>query len=511
MPARLVRGRYVVTGARGRAATVVENGAVLVRDGVVAEVGPFAALAGRSGPGEVLGSPDHVVIPGLVNAHHHVGLTPVQLGVPDAPLELWFITRLAGRDVDPYLDTLYSAFEMLGSGVTTVQHIFGWARGGIPATAERIGRILAAYADVGMRVSFALGVRDQNFLSYEPEGELLARLPPALASRLAALLADLRTPLAAQLDLFADLQATYHGRPRSRIQLAPGNLHWCSDPALAAIRDRADRAGALLHVHLVETAYQKEYARRRTGGSALRHLHHLGLAGPRLTLGHATWLDEDDVALAAEAGVHVCHNVSSNLRLRSGVAPLTAFLRRGLNVAIGIDEAGINDDRDMLQEMRLVFHQHRLPGMDEEAPAAAEVLAMASRNGALTTPFGESIGTLEPGRAADLVLLRWSHIAAPYLDPAMPPVDALLYRATAAAVDTVLVAGEPVLRDGRVVRVDRDAVLRDLAASLARPLEPHERERRALARDLLPHVRRFYDRYWDPGAHEPYYRRNSRR
>jgi 5-methylthioadenosine/S-adenosylhomocysteine deaminase len=180
MPDRLVRGRYVVTGARGRAVDVVEDGAVLVREGLVAEVGPFAALVRRVAPDEVLGSSEHVVIPGLVNGHHHIGLTPVQLGVPDAPLELWFITRLAGRDVDPYLDTLYSAFEMLASGVTTVQHIFGWPRGGIPATAERIARILAAYADVGMRVSFALAVRDQNFLSYEPEGSRTVKAASAM-------------------------------------------------------------------------------------------------------------------------------------------------------------------------------------------------------------------------------------------------------------------------------------------------------------------------------------------
>ena len=279
MPDRLVRGRYVVTGARGRTADVVEDGAVLVREGLVAEVGSFSALAERVAPDEVLGSSEHVVIPGLVNGHHHIGLTPVQLGVPDAPLELWFITRLAGRDVDPYLDTLYSAFEMLASGVTTVQHIFGWPRGGIPATADRIARILAAYADVGMRVSFASPSATRTSFRTSREADLLARLPPGLRPRLAALLDDLRSPLTTQLDLFADLQARYHGRPRSRVQLAPANLHWCSDAALAAIGERADRVGAPLHIHLVETAYQKEYARRRTGGSALRHLHRLGLRG----------------------------------------------------------------------------------------------------------------------------------------------------------------------------------------------------------------------------------------
>jgi len=100
-------------------------------------VGPYAELQARHRPDEVLGSGEHVVVPGFVNAHHHVGLTPLQLGSPDHPLELWFASRMTARDVDPYLDTLYSAFEMLESGITTVQHLHGLrtgpaARVGIP-------------------------------------------------------------------------------------------------------------------------------------------------------------------------------------------------------------------------------------------------------------------------------------------------------------------------------------------------------------------------------------------
>src|SRR5262249_59847909 len=117
--------------------------------------------------------------------------------------------------------------------------------------------------------------------------------------------------------------------------------------------------------HLVETAYQKEYARRRSGGTALAHLARLGLVGPRLTLGHGVWLTEADIEMVAGAGATICHNASSNLRLRSGVGPLNHWAARGVRVAIGLDEAGLNDDRDMLQEMRLVLRLHRVPGMDD--------------------------------------------------------------------------------------------------------------------------------------------------
>src|SRR5579872_3079568 len=122
--ATLVRGKCVISGvdAQGRPA-LVEDGAVLVEGGQVAAIGPYAELAARHPGATSLGSPGHIVAPGFINAHHHVGVTPLQLGSPDLPLELWIVRRIAGRAVDPYLDTLYSAFEMVESGVTTVQHL----------------------------------------------------------------------------------------------------------------------------------------------------------------------------------------------------------------------------------------------------------------------------------------------------------------------------------------------------------------------------------------------------
>ena len=153
-------------------------------------------------------------------------------------------------------------------------------------------------------------------------------------------------------------------------------------------------------MHLVETAYQKEYARRRSGGgTAVDYLDRFGLLGPLMTLGHGTWLNEHDIERLAETGTCVCHNCSSNFRLRSGVAPLNALEAAGIVTAIGMDEAGINDDRDMLQEMRMVLRAHRVPGMaDSVVPTAAQVLRMATVGGAATTPFGDRIGTLARGQ-----------------------------------------------------------------------------------------------------------------
>jgi 5-methylthioadenosine/S-adenosylhomocysteine deaminase len=335
-----------------------------------------------------------------------------------------------------------------------------------------------------------------------------------MVPEVAAMLAARQLPAQEYMDFFAYLwdRCDRNTAPRTRVQLAPANLHWCSDDALMLQKEYARRYGVGLHMHLLETPYQKEYARRRTGTTAVRHLDNLGFLGPDVTLGHGVWLTEDDIDLVAARGVMICHNASSNLRLRSGTMPLNPLTRRGIRVAIGIDEAGINDDRDMLQEMRLALDLHRTPGMGAGVPTAPQVLQMATEHGALTTGFGDAIGTLAPGKAADLVLMRWDHVAYPYLDRDVPIVDAVLQRGRPGDVETVMVAGEVLYHDGHFTRVDKEAALRELAASLAVPPRPDEVHRRELASALTPYVKSVYDGWLDRDTlGEPFYTLNARR
>lgn len=511
MSATLVKGRHVVCRVRSRdAVDIVEDGAVLVRDGDIAAVGPAVELERAGGFDRVIGGPDHVVFPGFVNAHHHVGLTPLQLGAPDLPLELWIVRRIGGKVVDPYLDTLYSAFEMIRSGVTTVQHLHGRAAAPIENVHGAANAVIRAYRDLGMRVSYSYGVRDQNRVVYEADDDFLKRLPADMCTELESFLATQTIPLEDSIGLFSALTSEHAGASTVAIQLAPVNFHWCSDAALARVGEVSRSLRVPMHMHLVETAYQKSYARKRTGGSAVRRLREAGLLNPLMTLGHGVWMTDDDLDLIAAAGARICHNCSSNMRLRSGLAPLNAMTSRGIEVAIGIDEAGLNDDRDMLQEMRLVLRAHRVPGMSDDVPSAAEVFRMATEHGARTTGFGNRIGAIEAGRAADLVLLDWRDVAYPYLDSDVPLVDALVQRARARGVDTVMIDGELVLEDGEFTRLDERAALDELARSLDRPATDEEHRLRAMAKRLLPHVERFYAGYLDWPSTEPHYRMNSK-
>ena len=263
------------------------------------------------------------------------------------------------------------------------------------------------------------------------------------------------------------------------------------------------------HIHLVETYYQKQYGIRTWGKTPVAHLKDLGFLGPEVSCAHAVWLTDDDIDLLGQSNTTLCHNVSSNLRLKNGVAPVNGMWARGVNVAMGTDSTAINDDDDMLQEMRLVSKIHRQPGIGAPAINSHQVLRMATLNAAAPTFFHDEIGALEKGRRADVVLLDMTDIQGPYLDPDVHIVDALLYRGKARHVDTVIIGGEVVLRNGRFTRINKEDVLRELKDRFARPLETSVVETRQMVEQLLPHVERFYQS-WGPEDGPPHYRYNSR-
>jgi cytosine/adenosine deaminase-related metal-dependent hydrolase len=498
MSSTLVRGKYVISKITGAAsAEVVSDGAVLQRDGEIIEVGSYDELSSRHPAAEVMGSPNAVVMPGLVNDHFHVGLTPFQLGAPDLPLELWGLARIGARTIDPYLDQLYGAVQMIESGTTTVQAIHSTRRGSGPVDLEVADQVVTAYQESGMRVSYAPSIADQNSLVAGAKGgesAFAAQLPADLAERFTSFMARGYRPVDEVMATLEEICSRYGNNryERIRITMAPSNVHRCSDAMLVALKEMATKYETGIHIHLQETVYQKLYGLNTWQKTPLQHLHDLGFLGPEVTCGHSVWATDEDIALMAATGTNVCHNASSNLRLQSGIAPLGRLLAAGIKIALGSDEAGLNDDKDLLQEMRLVLKLHRVPGIERTPPTAYQVLHMATANGAYASWFGDRIGTLEPGKRADMVLLDLRHIEEPYLDPEVSLVDAVIHRGRSIDVETVIVDGEVILRDRQLTRVDKPALFKELKKALDRPLRPDELERRELSRRLEPYLRRFY-------------------
>ena len=232
-------------------------------------------------------------------------------------------------------------------------------------------------------------------------------------------------------------------------------------------------------------------AGRHWNGTPLSHLADLGVLGPEVSCAHGVWLSESDIDILAETGTAICTNPSSNLRLKSGIAPINRLLENGVTVALGIDEAGLNDDNDILQEMRMAQKIHREPGVDAPYPTSHEILELATANAAKVTFFDE-VGTIEPGKRADLVLINLDRIEDPYLHPDTDIVDALVYRGKGLDVDTVMVDGEVLLRNGEFLRMEKEDVRARLRESLARDLTDRELQRAMLSRDLLPYVNKWF-------------------
>jgi 5-methylthioadenosine/S-adenosylhomocysteine deaminase len=511
MSNKIVKAKWIVQGVKDRhTADIVEDGALLHENGIILEIGPAAEIIRKHPNVEVTGSNDQIVLPGFVNSHHHVGLTPLQLGSKDLPLEEWLVSRILARPIDLYLDTLYSAFEMIASGITTVQHIHGWGPGPVDAMFGTAKQILRGYRDIGMRASYSYAVRDQNRMIYDSDDVLLEALPESISRQVAEILKPQQFPFEDNMTLYDRLVEENRGQSLTRIQLAPANLHWCTDNALSALNERSQRDNVPMHMHLLETPYQKEYARRRTGTTAVKHLAKLGVLSPRLTLGHGVWLSEEDIDLVAAHGVCICHNCSSNFRLRSGIAPLNAFAKKGIPVAVGLDEAGINDDRDMLQEMRLILNVHRVPGMDDDVPTCPQVLRMATEHGAATTPFGQSIGRLEPGRYADFVVINYQRALWPYQDDQIEILDAVIQRAKTDSVDATVIGGVTVYQNGKFTLIDRQLILKEIADAFAKPRTSEENALIGISREMQKFVKSYYAGYYDEARHVPFYKQSSK-
>ena len=475
------------------------------------DVGPYQQLKTSSEVDEVIGGPKHVVFPGLVNTHHHGrGVTPFQMGAYDSCLETWIIAGWGRRPCDHYLMTLYTAIRMIESGTTAIMH--NHPQTSMPQLEEDVSEVLRGFKDVGMRTAFSVYFRERNRVVYTDDEQFMSGLPPDLAGTVRKYLSATELSMSDYFKLFEQTYKKYGSDPNGLVTvlLSPHNIQWVSDDFLQRAKEYAVKFQTGVHTHLMESFYHKEYGIRTWAKTPVAHLEDLGFLGPELSCAHGVWLTEGDIDLLAGNNTTICHNASSNLRLKNGVAPVNQMLARGVNVSLGTDSTAINDDDDMVQEMRLASKLHRQPSIAAPAISSHQVLKMATLNAAQPTFFHQRIGSLEMGKRADMVLMDLTAIEEPYLDSRIDIVDALLYRGKARQVDTVIIDGEVVLRDGRFTKVDKQEVIRELKEWFSRPVETSALEAQRMTQRLVPYVERFYQD-WHPGDGPPHYLFNGRR
>jgi cytosine/adenosine deaminase-related metal-dependent hydrolase len=433
-------------------------------------------------------------MPGLINSHYHTGVSFFQLGQPDKAMESF---SLAGPwDLDPYLEHLYGAVQMLESGTTTVQVIYDPGRGFPPIIPHHTDKVIKAYLDAGIRLAFAPEVVNQNTTVAGVRGgeaEFSATLPPDLRRRFWDFLNPGYVPVNELIAQHEDVFSKYDGKsPRLKINVAPGNVHRCSDELLTSLKGLAVKHQTSIHIHVLEVYQQKLYGLWAWKKSPVEHLQDLGFLGPDVDCVHSVWATRRDIEIMARHGVFVATNPSSNLRLQAGVTPLSRLRQAGIRVSIGTDEAGLNDDKDLLQEMRLVHKLHRVPGADTRPLTSHEVFQMVWENGAASTGFGDSIGALEPGRRADMALMDLANIEAPLLDPGVSIIDGVLYRGRGLDIDTVIVDGEVVLKGKKLTKIDKKSLYRELAKTFKKPPLPQKAAWRELRPQIEPYLQQFF-------------------
>lgn len=473
----LIRGGHLL---RGPGPTLVRAD-LLVEGDRIAAVEP--SLPPREGV-EVLDAAGFIVIPGLVNAHTH-GHNLLLRGLAGR----WTLEDLLNHSPalnarrtpdDHYVSAALSAVEMLRSGCTTAYELFMT----VPApTVESLEAVARAYTDVGLRAVVAGAVADLLF--WETVPGLMELLPKALRRRLE----EIRVaPAAALLRLGEETIRRLDGAAGGRIRaaLAPTIPTQCSDEFLAGCARLAREHGVGIHTHLSESKVQVIAARHRWGRTAVERLAELGLLGPRFVGAHGVWLTGDDMRRLADAGAVVSHNPASNLRLGSGIAAVREMLDCGLTVALGTDGSMSSDNQNLFEALRLaaLVGNVRFPHDPARWLGTAEVWRMATEGGARAVGLEGRLGALEPGRQADLVLLRADSTA---LRPMSDVLGSLVYVETGASVDTVVVGGRVVLRAGRVLGVD-EARLRERAQAAADRLRAQNVAEFALAAEIAPYL-----------------------
>ncbi len=414
----LISGGTVITMDEGFA--IHEPGFVAVRDDRILAVGALSEARGYRAE-NTLDATGKIVMPGLINGHQHAAMTLLRGLGSDLKLMDWlndYIFPAEAKNVDPhfvYWGTLLSATEMLESGTTTYVDVYYFEEEAARATAK-----------AGMR-----GILGQTVIGF-----------PA---------PDYKTPREA-LQGAEEFIRSWKDDPLITPAIAPHAPYTCSEEVLRQSRELAEELDVPLLIHLAETRDEVDQVVEKTGFRPVAFLNRIGLLVDRLVAAHVVWANPEEIRLLVDNGVGVIHNPESNMKLASGTAPVPELLEAGVAIGLGTDGAASNNNLDLFQEMDTMAKLHKLAAFDPTVIPAREALVAATIGGARALNLEAELGSLEAGKKADLVVLNLDQASAV---PAYDPYALIVYSLSGSAVETVLVNGRQVVRDGAIVTIDR--------------------------------------------------------
>jgi cytosine/adenosine deaminase-related metal-dependent hydrolase len=458
---------------------------ILIENDRIAAVGPRLATEDNL---EIIEASGRLVVPGLINAHYHSHDTLCRGLFEELPLEMWLLYTLPmgqNRSVEEVrARTLVGALESLRCGITTVQDMLGLT----PLKDRYTDTVLSAYREAGIRVVFSPMVWDVPPIA-------MVRHRDTLPQDVQEMLGVTSVPMREQLDY---LEHQFKHRP------ARGTLHWaiapfapqrCTPKMLEALAELTDKHDLSVYTHVYETKGQALIARELFGesdGSLISYLERAGMLGPRLNIVHSVWITRREADRMAAAGAGIVLNHLSNLKLKSGIAPVCDLRDSGVRLGLGCDNCSGSDVQSVFQAMKMFC---LLAAVSEPEPGpglAHEVLRHATLGNARTAGLDRELGAIRPGYKADLILIDLDDVA--YL-PYNSAARQLVYTESGRAVESVIVDGRIVMKDRKVKTID-EAVLRREVTGLMRHFITDYEAIVASRKRALPHMLEAHRKVW---------------
>ena len=439
----IVAGETVVTMDPSN--TLLDDAAVAIDDGLIVAIGAQSDIDARFSARERLTGEQRIVMPGLINGHSHAAMTLLRGVADDLALMVWlnnYIFPAEVQFVDPEfvrIGTELACWEMIRGGTTTFVDMYYYP--------DVIAEVVES---CGMRAYISATVIDQR----SPDAENAAD----------------------SLQKGVEFAKRWQGR-NSRITpiLGPHANYTLNAGQLADTREAATDTGMPISIHMSESPFELQYSKDTYGTTTIELMESIGFLDG-LTIGaHVVWPTDNEIRILAERNVGVIHNPTSNMKIASGISPVTDMLAAGVRLGLGTDGAASNNDLDMWEEMRLAAFLQKVEQMNPEVLPASTVLSMATSGGATAIGLGDSIGSLEVGKRADLIQVAFDDV---HHVPTFDVISHLVFVTDEQDVASVVVDGKVLMRERELLTIDTERVAREareLAAKIQAALEERNR------------------------------------
>jgi len=420
----IVRAQYLIT--MNKKEQIIENGAVVVKNGRIADIGEFGEILKKYKEQiPVYGNSHSALMPGFINTHTHAAMVLFRGIADDLPLKQWLTEHIWPREAKflseefVYDGTLLACLEMLKSGTTTFSDMYFFTES-----------IAKAAKDAGIKAVVGQGVLDFPTPSGSGAKDYLAKAE----------------------DFIKNFKSDDYIIPA----VAPHAIYTCSRETLLSCKELALKYNVPMHIHLSETFQEVEESLNRHGLRPVKYLDSIGLLEAKIIAAHCVWLNEEEIEIMAKHNVGVSHCIESNLKLSSGIAPVAKMIRKGVKVSMGTDGAASNNNLDLLEEISIAAKVQKGITADPRVLDVKTCMKMLTIWAAEGLGLEKEIGSIEVGKKADMILMN---LRKPHLQPIYDIYSTIIYSAKASDIEDVFVNGVPVILNGRAQFIDEDEII----------------------------------------------------